>query len=153
MTKRIVDESLLGQALEVLDKGRFLEDDVPLVEATCDELRSALDGDAVEPVAFSQFLSDVVTAAGLLSHGKQSKALATRISEAAMRYMAAPQPAQKVEPLTWPQICAALMTVFIGQYDDYNSLEEASESDPEREEITKVVRAIEAAQKVEVKRD
>lgn len=56
-----------------------------------------------------------------------------------------PQPAQKVEPLTWPQICAAMKSVFPGQYDDDNSLEEASESDPERGEITKVVRAIEAA--------
>ena len=36
-----------------------------------------------------------------------------------------------------------MKSVFPGQYDDDNSLEEAS--DPEREEITNVVRAIEAA--------
>ena len=32
-------------------------------------------------IAYSQFLTDVTTAAGLLEHGKQSKALAKRIAE------------------------------------------------------------------------
>ena len=44
-----------------------------------------------EPVAFSQFLSDVVTAAGLLSHGKTDKSLAARISEFAFRLRTSPQ--------------------------------------------------------------
>ena len=52
-----------------------------------------------EPVAFSQFLSDVVTAAGLLSHGKTDKSLAARISEFAFRLRTSPQPAQR-KPLT-----------------------------------------------------
>lgn len=51
-----------------------------------------------EPVAFSQFLSDVVTAAGLLSHGKADKSLAARISEFAFRLRTSPQPAQQQEP-------------------------------------------------------
>ncbi len=51
-----------------------------------------------EPVAFSQFLSDVVTAAGLLSHGKTDKSLAARISEFALRLRTSPQPAQQ-EPV------------------------------------------------------
>ena len=46
---------------------------------------------------FSQFLTDVVTAAGLLSHGKTDKALALRISEFAFNLRTAP-PQRK--PLT-----------------------------------------------------
>ena len=53
-----------------------------------------------EPVAFSQFLSDVVTAAGLLSHGKTDKSLAARISEFAFRLRTSPQPAQQ-ETVAW----------------------------------------------------
>lgn len=56
-----------------------------------------------EPVAFSQFLSDVVTAAGLLSHGKTDKSLAARISEFAFRMRTSP-PASK--PLTDEEIDA-----------------------------------------------
>jgi hypothetical protein len=49
-------------------------------------LRAALAAQPAEPVAIEelQFLTDVVTAAGLLYHGKTSKALAERISEFAM---------------------------------------------------------------------
>jgi hypothetical protein len=45
-----------------------------------------------EPVAFFQFLSDVVTAAGLLSHGKTDKRLAVRIAEFAFQLRTSPQP-------------------------------------------------------------
>ena len=38
-------------------------------------------------VEFKQFLTDVITAAGLLEHGKQSKGLAERISTTAVKYM------------------------------------------------------------------
>lgn len=41
----------------------------------------------VKDIAMSQFLSDVVTAAGLLSHGKTDKVLARRISEFAFNLM------------------------------------------------------------------
>jgi hypothetical protein len=50
-----------------------------------------------EMVKFSQFLTDVVTAAGLLSHGKTDKALALRLSEFAFNLRTAP-PQRK--PLT-----------------------------------------------------
>ena len=38
-----------------------------------------------EPVVLNQFLSDVMTAAGLVKHGKQSKALAARLQVEVMR--------------------------------------------------------------------
>lgn len=41
----------------------------------------------VKDIAVSQFLTDVVTAAGLLSHGKTDKVLAKRISEFAFNLM------------------------------------------------------------------
>jgi hypothetical protein len=54
-----------------------------------------------EPVAFKQFLSDVHTAAGLVTHGKQCKALGERLSEGVMRYYMATSPAaQPAVPLT-----------------------------------------------------
>jgi hypothetical protein len=54
-----------------------------------------------EPVAFKQFLSDVHTAAGLVTHGKQCKALGERLSEGVMRYIATPPAAQPAPvPLT-----------------------------------------------------
>lgn len=63
-----------------------------------------------EPVAYKQFLSDVHTAAGLVTHGKQCKALGERLSEGVMRYMATPPSAQpkaeqepKREPCVWTQ--------------------------------------------------
>ena len=42
---------------------------------------------AGEPVVFTQFLTDVITCAGLLSHGKRDKGLAKRISDEACRLM------------------------------------------------------------------
>ncbi len=41
-----------------------------------------------DTVAFKQFLSDVHTAAGLVTHGKQCKALGERLGEVVMRYTA-----------------------------------------------------------------
>ncbi len=45
-----------------------------------------------QAIAYSQFLTDVTTAAGLLEHGKQSKALAKRIADYA--FESRQQPAQ-----------------------------------------------------------
>ena len=65
-------------------------------------LQSALD--AIAPVGFSQFLSDVHTAAGLISHGKRSIALGKRLSGGVMTYMGKHvQPAAR-DPLTEEQI-------------------------------------------------
>lgn len=55
-----------------------------------------------DPAEFRQFLSDVHTAAGLISHGKQSKHLGDRLSVAVMKMYTAPQPAR--QPLTDMQI-------------------------------------------------
>lgn len=44
-------------------------------------------------VKFSRFLTDAMTAAGLLRHGKTDKGLASRISSASMEYMLAAAPA------------------------------------------------------------
>lgn len=56
------------------------------------------------PAELSQFLSDVMTAAGLVSHGKQCKALGERLGDACMRLrrhyqepFAAPVAAQKAD--------------------------------------------------------
>ena len=50
--------------------------------------------------SFSQFLSDVMTAAGLVSHGKQCKALGDRLGDMVMRLRAAPQQ-EAQEPVAW----------------------------------------------------
>jgi hypothetical protein len=50
-----------------------------------------------DTVAFKQFLSDVHTAAGLVTHGKQCKALGERLGEGVMRYTATPPAAQVQE--------------------------------------------------------
>ena len=50
--------------------------------------------------SFSQFLSDVMTAAGLVSHGKQCKALGDRLADMVMRLRAAPQQ-EAQEPVAW----------------------------------------------------
>ena len=46
-----------------------------------------------QAIAYSQFLSDVTTAAGLLAHGKQSKALAKRIADYAFAVRSEKHPA------------------------------------------------------------
>lgn len=58
-----------------------------------------------DPVAYSQFLTDVVTAAGLLEHGRRDKGLAQRIADYAFSarsnlYTAAPAP--QAQPMTDP---------------------------------------------------
>jgi hypothetical protein len=59
-----------------------------------------------EPVAFKQFLSDIHTAAGLVTHGKQCKALGERLSEGVMRYYMATSPAaQPAVPPVVQNIC------------------------------------------------
>lgn len=63
-------------------------------------LLAAVGAGGVEPlrkspvtgVEFSQFLSDVMTAAGLAEHGKQCKALATRLGDTVMRLRVEPPP-------------------------------------------------------------
>jgi hypothetical protein len=54
--------------------------------------KAALSEPVVEPVEFTRFLTDVVTAAGLLSHGRTDKGLAARIAEASFKLRAAPPP-------------------------------------------------------------
>jgi hypothetical protein len=49
-------------------------------------------------VEWSRFLSDVLTAAGLVEHGKQCKALAFRLGDAVMRIRSAAPPAQVAAP-------------------------------------------------------
>lgn len=67
------------------------------------ELWDKLNGSPYDPpapqqtdVLKRQFLSDVITAAGLLSHGKTDKALAKRIAEYAFSAMTQPDHAQKL---------------------------------------------------------
>ena len=50
----------------------------------------------VSDTQHSQFLSDVLTAAGLITHGKRCKALGERLSDMVMRLRTAPQPAPGV---------------------------------------------------------
>lgn len=52
---------------------------------------------AHDALHFSQFLTDVMTAAGLVTHGKQCKALGARIGEKAMKY-------RGVTPLVKPML-------------------------------------------------
>ena len=54
----------------------------------------------VSSTQHSQFLSDVLTAAGLLTHGKQCKALGDRLADMVMRLRAAPQQEEQ-EPVAW----------------------------------------------------
>ena len=72
-----------------------------------------------EPVAFSQFLSDVVTAAGLLSHGKTDKSLAARISEFAFRLRTSPQTAQE-----WIEAACALTKAADDAASDIDNMQE-----------------------------
>ena len=95
-----------------MDRGHFYKGDKPHIDPTKvwklpigTKLYTAPQPAAValEPVAFKQFLSGVLTAAGLLEHGKQSKALAARIADAAVLYMTTtPQPARQPLPPASP---------------------------------------------------
>ena len=70
-----------------------------------------------DSIEFRQFLSDVLTAAGLLEHGKQSKGLAERIAYGAVRYMAAPVQAG-AQPVQQEQMCP-----YCGGSGDITSLD------------------------------
>ena len=115
MSKQIEAMKLALEALERLDGWIALRHGLgltPQEKEIVTALREALaeQPSQQEPVAFSQFLSDVVTAAGLLSHGKTDKALAARISEFAFRLRLSPQPpAQPAprQPLTDEMVTAA----------------------------------------------
>ena len=75
-------------------------DSCPNRQACCDAqhcLYTTPPAAPMQPVAFKQFLSDVLTAAGLVTHGKQCKDLGERLGEGAMRYMFNP-PAAQSEP-------------------------------------------------------
>lgn len=50
---------------------------------------------------FGQFLSDVMTAAGLVTHGKQCKALGDRLADMCVRLRRWGQPAHSGEPVAW----------------------------------------------------
>lgn len=63
----------------------------------------------VSSTQHSQFLSDVLTAAGLVTHGKQCKALGERLADMVMRLRAAPQQeAQEPALFVSPKQLAAL---------------------------------------------
>ena len=67
---------------------------IPALLADLEEAEAAIEA-AVEPykplisAGMYQFLSDVITSAGLLRHGKTDKGLAERISNRAMMFMGA----------------------------------------------------------------
>lgn len=66
----------------------------------------------VSDTQHSQFLTDVLTAAGLITHGKRCKALGERLSDMVMRLRAAPQQeAQK--PVAWYEYNADLDAWFL----------------------------------------
>jgi hypothetical protein len=68
------------------DAGDAMADELLRLEAEVQALRGAVP---------AVFLSDVMTAAGLVSHGKQCKALGDRLADAVMAILAsAPKPAQ-----------------------------------------------------------
>ncbi len=86
---------LNGGAGPVSDKGKKI---IALIEA---KLRGRNAAPVQDTVAFKQFLSDVHTAAGLVTHGEQCKALGERLGEGVMRYTATPPAAQVQEPVAW----------------------------------------------------
>lgn len=88
----------LGQMARDCSDRRVVE-----LQAKVQELESmlaAVGAGGVEPlrksqvtgVEFSQFLADAMTAAGLVEHGKQCKALATRLGDMVMRLRVEPPP-------------------------------------------------------------
>ena len=75
--------------------------------ARIDELQAQLEAvgtmpDGMTHREFGQFLSDVLTAAGLVSHGGQSKGLGQRLADAVMRLRAAPQPPAQAQDARKP---------------------------------------------------
>lgn len=55
----------------------------------------AANAPAAEPVAWRQFMTDVLTAAGLVSHGKQCKALGDRLMNGCTTFRAPPAPTEQ----------------------------------------------------------
>lgn len=110
MTDKItIDRAVVKQALEALEVSTDWDlsatgkqgQSVRAITA----LRSALSDSVEQPqqepdvVEFRQFLTDVHTAAGLIAHGKQSKALSERLAEAVVKYRT-----QKQEPVAWMMV-------------------------------------------------
>lgn len=94
----------MKQALEALEEVQGHMNTSDWFNERVDALRTAIaEAEKQEPMAFKQFLSDVHTAAGLVTHGKQCKALGERLGEGVMRYMATAPAAQR-QPLTDEQI-------------------------------------------------
>jgi hypothetical protein len=91
-----------------------------------------------EMVKFSQFLTDVVTAAGLLSHGKTDKALALRLSEFAFNLRTAP-PQRK--PLTEEEIADEWERVT-GHNISHGDRQEGRAMYISPEEVTEFARAV-----------
>ena len=88
--KRIA-EGLLAPAIEALERAT-----PPAEQQAAPKAAPA----TVSSTQHSQFLSDVLTAAGLLTHGKQCKALGDRLADMVMRLRAAPQQEEQ-EPVAW----------------------------------------------------
>lgn len=88
----------LGQMARDCNDRRVIELQARVQEL--EEMLAAVGAGGVEPLRkspvtgaeFSQFLSDVMTAAGLAEHGKQCKALATRLGDTVMRLRVEPPP-------------------------------------------------------------
>lgn len=88
------DYELEKEALAILDNAQEKPDPLQALVDLTQELGLYGAASQQEP-KLSQFLSDVLTAAGLVSHGKQSKALAERLSEGVMYFRAQPAPQQE----------------------------------------------------------
>jgi len=85
----------LKLALEALEYASTGNRRPEVIGAAITAIKQALAAPVQEPVAFKQFLFDVHTAAGLVTHGKQCKALGERLGEGVMRYMETPPAAQR----------------------------------------------------------
>ena len=85
--------------------------------------------DAVSEREFKQFLSDVITAAGLVTHGKKCKDLGRRLGEMSMRLRTAPKTAAApagMEPVAWLIVRSAFRASPDGQdAEGHEWLEEA----------------------------
>jgi hypothetical protein len=64
---------------------------------------------------YLQFLSDVMTAAGLITHGKQCKALGERLSAGAVKYRGAEytHPPAPVQPITADDVTDEVLENFL----------------------------------------
>jgi hypothetical protein len=96
-----VPRGLLGAACHAIERKK----DAPTVLAKLREFTTgtrsgyrAAPAQATMSVAFSQFLTDVMTAAGLLSHGKRDKALAARLGAECMKIRSGTIPAAQATP-------------------------------------------------------